>query len=71
MSLTLRIVEILDRLHVEKYFIEKDQEVYFRPLQVKVNTNAIRNTFNKFCNVNGNAYIQNDFEKKVLEELDF
>lgn len=71
MSLTLRIVEILDRLHVEKYFIEKDHEVYFRPLVVKVNTNAIRNTFNKICNVDGNTYITNDFEKKVLEELDF
>jgi hypothetical protein len=71
MSLTLKVVEILDRLHIEKYFIEKDQEVYFRPLIIKINTNAIRQTFNKVCNVNGNAYIKNEFERKVLEELDF
>jgi hypothetical protein len=71
MSLTLRVVEILDRLHVEKYFVEKDQEVFFRPLTIKINTNAIRTAFNKVCSIDGNAYKTNHFEDKVLEELDF
>lgn len=71
MSLTLRVVEILDRLHVEKYFIEKDQEVFFRPLTIKINTDAIRKVFNKVCSIDGNAYKTNGFEEKILEELDF
>ncbi len=71
MSITLRIVDFLDKLKVQKFFIEKDNRTYFTPIQISFNQNQLEHLSEKFLKVKGNAYKMNDFEKKILKELDF
>lgn len=71
MSITLKIVDLLDKLKVQKFFIEKNNKTYFAPIRIKLNQSQIENIADKVFKVKGNAYKMNDFEKEILEELKF
>jgi hypothetical protein len=71
MSITLKIVDLLDKFKVQHYFIEKDNKAYFTPMMIKFNPSQLEFLIEKFVSVDGNAYKMNDLEEKVLRELDF
>jgi hypothetical protein len=71
MSITLRIVDLIDKLKVQSFFVERNHKTYFTPINISFNQNQLEKVTDKLFNVDGNAYKMNDFEKKVLQELDF
>lgn len=71
MSITLRIVELLDRLKVQNYFLERNNKTYFTPIKIHFNHNQIEVIADKIFKVNGKPYQMNDLEKNVLKDLDF
>lgn len=71
MSITLKIVDLLDRFKVQSFFIERNQKTYFTPIRISFNQSQLEKVTDKFFKVKGNAYKMNDLEKEILEELDF
>jgi hypothetical protein len=71
MSITLKIVEIIDKLRVQNYFVEKNNKTYFTPINIQLSTEHIETIIDKVFKTNGNAYKMNEFEKEILKELDF
>lgn len=71
MSITLKIVDLIDKLKVQHYFIEKNNNTYFRPIQIKFNASHVEEMIEKVVNVDGNTYKMNDLEKNILKDLDF
>jgi two-component SAPR family response regulator len=71
MSITLKVVDLLDRLNVQSYFVEKENKLQFTPIKISFDFNKFEKRFEKLTNINGNSYRMNQFEKDVLRELDF
>lgn len=71
MSITLKLVNLLDKINVQNYFIEKDNKVYFSPMRININALKIEHVLDKTLKVQGNSYKMNQFEKDILEELNF
>ncbi|MFT6633330.1 MAG: hypothetical protein ACJAS4_003300 [Bacteriovoracaceae bacterium] len=71
MSITLRVVDLLDRLKVQRFFIERNQRTYFTPIRISFNQAQLEKISDRLFKVKGNAYKMNDLEKEILEELDF
>ena len=70
-SITLKVVDLLDRLKVQSYFVEKNDRTYFTPIHVKFDPNKLEIILDKIIKVKGNSYKMNKMEKQVLEELEF
>ena len=71
MSITLKIVDLMDKLKIQNYFVERDNRTYFTPVRIKFNSSSIESFIDKVINVDGRAYQMNELEEKVLKELDF
>lgn len=71
MSVTYKIVNVIDKLKLNNYFIEKNNITYFSPIKIQLNTEIIEKVVNSLINVKGREYKPNKFEKDVLKELDF
>lgn len=71
MSITLKLVDLVDRLKIQQFFIEKEDKTYFLPLKFQINGEKIESTLDRMIKVKGRSYQMNDFEKQCLEELDF
>ncbi len=71
MSITLKLVDLVDKLKIQQFFIEKEHKTYFQPFKFRINDVKIENSLDRFFKVKGNAYKMNEFEKNCLEELDF
>lgn len=71
MSITYKIVNVVDKLKLDHYFIEKNNITYFSPIRIQLNTDVVEKLVNSFIKVKGREYIPNQFEKDVLKELDF
>jgi hypothetical protein len=70
MSITLKLVHLIDKLNIQSYFIEKNDRTYFMPIQFKFNTNKLEALTDKLIKVKGRAYKVNDLEKSILNDLD-
>ena len=71
MSLTMKVVEVIDKLKLDHYFIEKENAMYFSPIKIKLNTDVLEDTIDKLVSSDGKAYRPNQFERDVLKDLDF
>lgn len=71
MSITLKIVNLIDRLKLQHYFIEKNNKTYFTPINISFSEDKLESILDKVIRTKGNAYKMNDLEKEVLKELDF
>lgn len=71
MSITIKVVELIDKLKLNHYFVEKNNATYFRPITIKFNSDVIENVIDKVISVDGKAYKPNKMEQDVLKELDF
>lgn len=71
MSITMKIVRLIDKLKLNQYFVQKDNRIYFSPIHIKFNADVIENGLDSLLKVDGKPYVADDFEKEVLKELDF
>lgn len=70
MSITLKLVHLIDKLNLQSYFVEKNDRTYFTPIQFKFDTNKIEALTDKLIKVKGRAYKLNNLEKNILNDLD-
>lgn len=68
MTLTAKIVNFLDKVKIEKLFIEDDKKVSLK--LISFNPQFIEKSLNKVLKTNGHFYHMSDFEKEVLRELE-
>ena len=68
MSVTLKVVELIDRLHLNNYFIEKDNRVYLKALEF--NPAKLESILDKVIKVKGKDYNPNEFELNCIRELE-
>jgi hypothetical protein len=71
MSITLKVVDLLDKLNVQSYFLEKESKLQFTPIRISFDSIKIEKVLEKLIKVNGKTYKMNQFEKDILTELDF
>ena len=71
MSITIKVVEVIDKLRLNHYFVEKNNRTYFSPIKIRFNTVLIENLIERVINVDGKAYKPNQLERDILKELDF
>jgi hypothetical protein len=67
MSITLKVVSLIDKLHLQSFFMEKDNKVM---LNLSFNPSAIEDVIDDVLKVDGHAYRPNQFEIDVLSELE-
>lgn len=71
MSITLKVVDLIDRLNIQSYFLEKENKLQFTPIKISFDSIKIERRIESLIKVNGNSYKMNQFEKDILKELDF
>lgn len=69
MTITMRIVNLADKLRLQSFFVEKDNKAHlkfaeFRPAKLE-------EALDRLLKTKGNPYSPNEFEKDCLRELDF
>lgn len=67
MSITLKVVSLIDKLHLQNFFMEKDNKVM---LNLTIRPDHIEEVIDDVLKVDGNAYCPNQFEIDVLKELE-
>jgi hypothetical protein len=67
MGLTLKLVNLVDKLHLQKFFLEKDNQVL---LNLSFDPKKFEAIIDKLIPVDGKFYQPNEFEKEVIKELD-
>jgi hypothetical protein len=67
MSITLRIISLIDKLHLQQFFTEKDNKVL---LNLSFDPNHLEQLVDKVLKVDGKEYCPNQFEKDCIKELE-
>lgn len=71
MGITLRVVSLIDKLHLQNYFVEREDRVFFAPIRISLNERILEQKLDHLFKLKGKAYKMNQFEKNCLKELDF
>jgi len=71
MSITLKVVNLVDRLHLQNYFVEKEDRLLFAPIRISLNERFLEEKIDKLFKLKGKPYSSNQFEQDCLKELDF
>jgi hypothetical protein len=58
-------------MKIQQLFIEKEDKLVFTPIQISLNSSKIEKAIDKVISFSGKPYKMNQFEKDILEELDF
>jgi hypothetical protein len=69
MHLTMKVVNLVDRLHLNELFDEGSNEVMLN--LIKFNPKKLEAIIDKLIQTDGKTYDPNELEKRVLKELDF
>jgi hypothetical protein len=67
MSITLKLVELVDKLHLQSFFMEKENKVM---LNIKFDPSRFEDLINRVLPTKGHSYKPNQFELDVLDELE-
>ncbi len=71
MSITLKVIDLIDRLKVQRFFIEKNNKTYFSPIFINFNPENFEKIADHLVSSKGKPYEPNDLEKAICKELDF
>lgn len=71
MSITLRVIQIIDRLKLQNYFVEKDDRIMFAPIRISLNEKTLERKIDKTFKLKGRPYQADEFEVSCLKDLDF
>ena len=67
MSITIKVVNWVDKLKLQNFFVEKDNRVI---LNLSFNPEKVERLLDKVLPVHGRAYQPNQFELDCLNELE-
>lgn len=67
MSITLKVVSLIDKLRLQNFFMEKDNQVM---LNLSFNPSAMEDLIDDVFKVDGASYRPNQFEIDVINELE-
>jgi hypothetical protein len=67
MSVTFKVVELIDRLHLQSFFMEKDNKVL---LNISLDPTKIERFLDHKLKLNGKHYTPNEFELSCIEDLE-
>ena len=67
MSVTFKIIELIDRLHLQKFFMEKDNKIL---LNISIDPNRIEELIDRTLKPRGKNYKPNQFELDCINELE-
>lgn len=67
MSVTLKVVSLIDKLHLQNFFMEKDNKVM---LNFSFNPSQLEDLIDDVLKVEGKSYRPNQFEIDVINELE-
>ena len=67
MSITLKLVELVDRLHLQSFFMEKENKVM---LNLSFNPSRIEDVIDGLLKTKGKSYMPSRLEEDVLSELE-
>lgn len=68
MSITLKLVALVDRLHLQNFFMEKDNKVM---LNLSFDPNKIESLIDQYFTSKGKAYKPNEFEESCIKDLEY
>ena len=68
MSLTIKLVSLIDKLRLQSFFVQQDNKVM---LNLSINPEKIEEFIDDTFKVNGKKYQPNQLEVDVMKELDF
>lgn len=67
MSFTLKMISLIDKLHLQHFFMEKDNKVM---LNLTFNPEHIEEMIDEYLKVNGKNYRPNQFEIDIIKDLE-
>lgn len=67
MSITLKVISLIDKLQLQQFFTEKDNKVM---LNLSFDPKHLEDLIDKILKVDGHEYCPNQFEKDCLKELE-
>ena len=67
MSITLKLVALVDKLHLQSFFMEKENKVM---LNLTFDPSRLEDIINGLLPTKGHSYKPSKFELDVLSELD-
>ncbi len=67
MSVVFKVVEIVDRLHLQKFFMEKDNKVL---LNLSLDPSKVEEFIDQKLRLKGKNYRPNQFELDCIRELE-
>jgi len=67
MSITLKLVELVDKLRLQNFFMEKDNKVM---LNLSFDPNKIEDILDNVLPNRGQRYQPSDFEKDCIQDLE-
>lgn len=68
MSVTFKVVQLIDRLRIQNFFMEKDSKVL---LNFQFDPSKIEHFIDSKLKGHGKKYKPSDFEESCLRDLDF
>ena len=66
---TMRIINLVDKLQLQKFFVEKDNKAHFK--FAEFSPARLEELLDRLLRTQGKSYQPDDFEKQCLKELDF
>lgn len=67
MSITFKVVQLIDRLHLQSFFMEKDNKVL---LNLALDPSKIESYLDHKLRLKGKSYQPNEFELKCIQDLE-
>tara|TARA_Y100000385_G_C12963841_1_gene580940 strand:+ start:196 stop:402 length:207 start_codon:yes stop_codon:yes gene_type:complete len=68
MSITLKIVNLIDKLRLQRFFMEEDNKVM---LNFILSPDHIEDLIDDTLKVDGKTYSPNQFEMEILKDLEW
>lgn len=69
MTVTMRVVNLVDKLKLQKFFVEKDNKAHLK--FAEFSPAKLEELLDKAFKTKGRPYTPNQLEQDILKELDF
>jgi hypothetical protein len=69
MSLTQKLIEWIDKLHVQNFFIQEDDKVYIKIGAIDLK--KLEDWLDKTLDIEGQFYETSELEEEIMSELNY
>ncbi|MAX66273.1 MAG: hypothetical protein QF441_04790 [Bacteriovoracaceae bacterium] len=71
MSITLKVIDLIDKMKIQNFFVEKGNRTYFTPIQIKFDQQKFEEISDRLFRVKGKPYKISELEKSLIKDLDY